>query len=213
MKKTSLMATITATLISGAAIAEDIQLPEPSKEGGKPLMNALAERKTSREFAETAIPEQKLSDMLWAAYGINRPEEGKRTAPSALNRQEIDLYAIMESGAYLYNASSNKLVQVTTEDIRAKSGFGEFANKAPLTFVFVINKARQRMSDPMASSTTGAVDSGFIGQNIYLFCASEEMNAVFFATLNKDSLASSLKLSKGDTVLYGQTVGFPPEEK
>ena len=207
------MATLTATVMAGAAMAADIQLPEPDKEGGKPLMNALAERQTSREFAETAIPEQKLSDMLWAAYGINRPSEGKRTVPSALNRQEIDLYAIMESGAYLYNASSNKLVQVSSKDLRANSGFGGFANKAPLTFVFVINKARQRMSDPMASTTIGAVDSGFIGQNIYLYCASEGMNAVFFATLDKDALATSLKLPKDNTVLYGQTVGFPPAGK
>lgn len=208
--KPVLAITIAAALAAGAVSAADIQLPEPAKEGGKPLLTALAERRSDRAFSDRDIPLQMLSDLLWAAYGINRPD-GHRTVPSALNRQEIDLYAIMKDGAYLYDAASNRLAQVSSEDLRAKSGFGEYANNAPLTLVYAVSKSRQRLADREASVKIGAVDAGFIGQNVYLFCASEGLNSVFFATLDKLAIARSLKFKGGDEVFFGQTVGFPQE--
>jgi|LSQX01.3.fsa_nt_gb nitroreductase len=197
--------------LTGVTMADQINLPTPSKEGGKPLMTALSERKTSREFSDREIPLQMLSDMLWAAYGINRPD-GRLTSPTAINRQEIDLYLVMKNGAYFYNPKELKLAKISEKDIRTTSGFGKFAEKAPLTIIFVVNKGRQQISDPTASLTLGAVDCGFIGQNLYLYCASEGLNTVFFATLNKEALSTALKLEKGNEVFFGQSIGFPPEK-
>ena len=209
-RKTTLAATFAAAVAAGAVSAADIQLPEPSKEGGKPLVSALAERKTNREISDRDIPLQTTSALLWAACGINRPD-GRRTAPSALNRQEIDVYAIMKDGAYLYDAVSNKLAHVVSGDIRTECGFGAYATKAPLTLVYVVDKSRQRIAEREASIKLGAADIGFIGQNVYLFCASEGLNTVFFAMLDKQATARNLKLKDDQEVFFGQSVGFPPE--
>ena len=205
MKATLLSA---AMMISGIAMAADINLPVPNKTGGKPLMTALAERKSDRKFSDKAIPLQTLSDLLWAANGINRPD-GRRTAPSAMNRQEIDLYALMPNGAFRYDAVSHKLVEVTTDDLRKSSGLSGFSGTAPLTIISVVNRKKQEMGASPAATRLGAVDCGFIGQNIYLFCASEGLNTVYLATLNAQALAKSLKLADGDEALFAQTVGYP----
>ena len=205
MKTATLSAVI---MLSGIAMAADINLLAPAKTGGKPLMNALAERKSDRKFSDKAIPLQTLSDLLWAANGINRPD-GRRTVPTAMNRQEIDLYALMPNGAFRYDAASHKLVEITTEDIRKSSGLPGFSGTAPLTIISVVNRKHQDMGASPAATRLSAVDCGFIGQNIYLFCASEGLNTVYLATLNAQALAKSLKLAEGEEALFAQTVGYP----
>lgn len=201
---------LSATLLAGTAMAGDITLPAPAKEGGKPLMTALAERKSSRSFSEKGIPLQTLSDLFWAANGINRPD-GRRTAPSAMNRQEIDLYAVMKNGTFRYEAQGHKLVEVTTEDLRKTSGLPGFSGTAPLTIISVVNGSKQNIKEKAASARLGAVDCGFIGQNIYLFCTSAGLNTVYLGTLNAQALAASLKLGEGSEAFFAQTVGYPAE--
>src|SRR5512136_3036653 len=129
----SLMA---VALIGGSLSAQTLDLPAPQKSGGMPLMEALAKRSTARAFATKDLSPQQLSSLLWACFGINRPD-GKRTAPSANNRQETDIYVLLKSGAYVYDAKSNELNQVVAEDIRSLSGKEEFVKDAPVTLVFV----------------------------------------------------------------------------
>ena len=201
---------VSATLLAGTALAGDITLPAPVKEGGKPLMTLLAERKSSRSFSEKEIPLQTLSDLFWAANGINRPD-GRRTAPSAMNRQEIDLSAVMKNGTFRYEAQGHKLVEVTSDDLRKTSGLPGFSGTAPLTIISVVNGSKQNIKEKTASARLGAVDCGFIGQNIYLFCASAGLNTVYLGTLNAPALGASLKLNEGSEAFFAQTVGYPAE--
>lgn len=131
----------TCFIVTGIS-AQDIVLPPPVKQGGKPLMQALNERQTTRTFAGENLSLQQLSDLLWAAWGINRPEEKKRTAPSARNIQEIDVYVTLQSGLYLYDAENNKLKQIHNRDIRSLTGTQDFVGKAPVNLVYVADMGK-----------------------------------------------------------------------
>ena len=134
-------------LLSALATAEDlkpIELPKPRTEGGMPLMEALKARKTSRSFSREKLPEQVLSDLLWAACGVNRPDSGKRTAPSAVNWQEIDVYVAMAEGVYLYNAKAHRLEPVLAKDLRAMTGTQPFVRDAPVNLVYVADLTRMK---------------------------------------------------------------------
>jgi len=143
-KTTIFIVTLLLTLTAGLAAQElaEIQLPKPRIDGGVPLMQALARRSTSRDFKADPLPAQTMSDLLWAAWGVNRPESKKRTAPSAMNWQEIDLYIVMEKGIYLYDAAAHIMKPVAAGDFRALAGRQEFVKTAPLTLVFVADPAR-----------------------------------------------------------------------
>ena len=185
-----------------------INLPAPQATGGMPLMQALDNRKTSRTFAaDKALSMQQLSNLLWAGFGVNRKVMGNdhngqpvagRTAPSGQNKQDIQLYVILAQGAYVYDAVKNELDPVTGGDLRTKIGSGAAAHAAA-TIVFVA----PAKDDPFAQ-----VDTGFIGQNIYLYAASEGLNAWFYAFHNQD-VAGALNLSGEKTPLYGESVGLP----
>jgi hypothetical protein len=183
-----------------------IELPKPQITSGKPLMQALAERKTTRAFRDQALPPQILSNLLWAAFGVNRPREAKtglgRTAPSAMNRQEVELHVVLAQGVYLYVAEADLLRPVVADDVRAKVGSGEAAHAA-VTIVYVAP----------ANNDFAQVDVGFIGQNVYLFAASEGLNAWFYALhgqQDENAVSTALKLSAGKRPLYAQSVGYPP---
>ena len=176
--------------------AQDITLPQPVKTGGMPLMEALSKRSSSREFSPEKLDNQTLSNLLWAAWGYNR--EDKRTAPTANDRQEIDLYVVMESGAYLYDARANKLIFVTKEDVRANTGKQDFAGTAPLNIVFVADKTKEGAPH---------TDSGFISQNIYLYCASEGLATVVRGWFDADEVKKALNLNDTQSVVLTQTVG------
>jgi len=175
---------------ANSAVIMNIDLPEPVTEGGKPLMQALKERKSAREFSGEKLPLQVLSNMLWAANGISR-NDGKRTAPTAMNKQEIDVYVAMANGLFLYDAKDNKLVAVLAKDIREATGKQPFVKDAPVNLVFVADYAKMGAMPNDQKDFYAATDTGFVSQNVYLFCASEGLATVVRGWVDKDSNSAS----------------------
>lgn len=205
-----LLAVLTAVCALGQAQdLKPIQLPPPQTEGGRPLMQVLKERATSREFRADKLPPQVLSNLLWAAWGINRSDSGKRTAPSASNRQEIEIYAAMADGLYLYDAKTHALKGVLAADLRAATGNQEFVGQAPLNLVYVADLSRMGGGDPQRHAMTLGADTGFIAQNVYLFCASERLATVVRGLVDREKLAQAMKLRPDQRITYSQTVGYP----
>ncbi len=188
----------------------DIALPAPGMEGGMPLMQALKVRQSSRAFSAQKLPVQVLSDLLWAAAGINRPDSGKRTVPSARNWQEVEVYVVMEEGVYRYDAKANALKAVAKGDLRKLAGRQDFVATAPLNLVYVGDPAKMEgvSSDADIAMYLGA-DSAFMSQNVYLFCASEGLATVVRAMVDREALAKALGLSGKQRVTLAQTVGYP----
>jgi len=171
------------------------------------LMKALRERKSATGFQPQALPQDVLLTLLWAAWGINRPESGKRTAPSAMNAQEMDLYVLLAEGAFLYDAKANKLVSVVSQDLRAQAGGRGAMRDAPVQLVYVADYARTRVGSPQRELYS-ASHAGFIGQNVYLFCAAQGLGARFYASVDAAALKASLSLRENQAVLFGQAVGY-----
>jgi|GEM_PF-385509 len=187
----------------------DISLPAPRKDGGKPLMQALRERRSTRAFDTRKLPDGVVSDLLWAAFGISRPDSGRRTAPSARNWQEVEVYAITAEGAYLYDAKENRLRAVLKGDLRKLTGIQPFAATVPLNLVFVADFSKETgvpLEDKILYSAT---DTGFISQNVYLFCASEGLATVVRGAVDRKSLAQALRLPENKRVILTQAVGYP----
>ena len=187
-----------------------IQLPAPQMTGGMPLMQALAQRKTTRAFADKPLPLQTLSNLLWAAFGVNRPHAQEaglgRTAPSALNRQEIELYVLLADGVYLYEAGPNRLRPVVAKDMRGKAN--PAAAHAAVTIAYVADM--DRVAD--GNLDFGRVDTGFIAQNVYLFAASEGLNAWFYTFHGHEAdIAKEFMLAEKKKPIYAQSIGFPPQ--
>ena len=190
---------------------EPIPLPEPDTNGGRPLMQVLKDRRTSREFSGRELSLQVLSDMLWAAFGINRPESGKRTAPSAVNWQEIDIYIALEPGLYLYDAGANVLQPVLGEDIRSATGQQAFVAGAPVNLIFVADYSRMGSTSEQTKDFYSATDTGFISQNVSLFCASEGLVTVVRGLIDRQALAERMDLRPDQKIILAQTVGYPNE--
>jgi len=184
-------------------------LPAPQTEGGKPLMQALKDRHSTREFSSEKLPPQMLSNLLWAAFGINRPDTGKRTAPSAMNWQEIDVYVATAEGLYVYDAKGNKLDPILAADVRAAAGTQPFVKDAPLNLVYVADFAKTGKSSAEDRNFYTAADVGFIAQNVYLFCASEGLAVVVRGSVDRVALAKLMKLRPDQKILLAQTVGYP----
>jgi len=189
---------------------EIIKLPPPKTEGGMPLMQALKERESSREFSSRQLSPETLSSLLWAAWGINRPD-GHRTAPSARNLQDIDVYVAMSDGLYLYEAKDHQLKKILNEDIRAATGNQEYVAKAALNLIFVSDLARLKVPDPMAVEFFTGAHTAFLSQNVYLFCASEGLSTVVRGNIDKAALAKIMKLREDQKITLAQSVGYPPE--
>jgi len=209
MKK--LIILITVALLSSSLFSQQkvVELPAPEKEGGKPLMEALNERHSAREFANKKIPEQTLSNLLWAAYGINREEAGKHTTPTSRNVQDMQIYVTTQDGAFLYLPKQNALKRVVDEDIRAATGKQEFTANAAVNLIYVSDFSKYEGGDETSKQITASAHSGFIGQNVYLFCASEGLNSVFRAWIDKELIHNKLQLGENQHVIYTQTVGYP----
>lgn len=206
MKRAALL--FVASLTALAQAPPSISLPKPVTKGGMPLMQALAERKSAREFAPTPLSTETLSNLLWAAYGINRPD-GRRTAPSASNRQTVDIYAVLPEGAYLYNSKEHRLDLVAEGNLRPLAGTQDFAATAPLNLIFVADYAKfANASDQDKAWYTGA-ETGFVSQNVYLYCASEGLNTVVRASVDRAALGKALKLRPDQKIILAQTVGKP----
>jgi nitroreductase len=186
-----------------------IKLPAPDTAGGMPLMEALKNRHTSREFGEKKIPVQVMSDLLWAAWGINRPGEGKRTAPSAMNKQEIDVYVATANGTFLYDAVKNELTRISGDDIREKTGQQDFVKTAPVNLVFVADFSKMGTTPEADKEKYAYAYAAFISENVYLFCASQGLATGVRAYIDKDVCGKALGLKSTQHVIMGQSVGYP----
>jgi nitroreductase len=206
-KSAFLIGILFASICTHAQDLKPIQLPTPQTSGGRPLMQVLKERQTRREFRSEKLPMQVLSNLLWAAFGINRPD-GRRTAPSAMNWQQIDIYVAMSDGLFLYNAKGSRLEPVLTKDVRAATGTQAFVATAPVNLVYVadLNKTGDSGSD---AEFFTAADVGFIGENVYLFCASEGLATVVRGSVDRTALANIMKLAQKQKILLAQSVGYP----
>ena len=204
-----LTALLAFSVLASAQELKPLQLPPPHMDGGKPLLQALKERKSSRSFSPEKLPAQLLGDLLWAAFGTNRPDSGQRTAPSAMNRQEIDIYVATAEGLFRYEAKGHVLEPVLAEDIRAATGMQSFVKDAPVELVYVADYARMGGGTDEDKDRYAAADTGFIGQNVYLFCASEGLATVVRGSVDRAALAKTMKLRPEQKIILAQTVGYP----
>lgn len=186
-----------------------VALPRPTQHGGLPLMEALKARHSTREFSARELPEQALSDLLWAAFGINRPPSGGRTAPSAHDWEEIDVYVALSSGLYVYRAKPHALLQLSEQDIRDRTGIQPFVAEAPLDLVYVADLSRMTQASEEEKRWYSGPDAGFIAQNVYLFCASAGLATVVRGMVDRNALARTLRLKPDQQIILAQTVGYP----
>jgi SagB-type dehydrogenase family enzyme len=187
--------------------ASTTQLPPPNTAGGLPLMQALVQRHSVREFDPAPLPEQVLSDLLWAAAGINRPALGGRTVPSAMNAQEVDVYVALPNGLYRYAAPTHTLHLVTAIDVRRITGYQDFVDNAPLDLVFVADHGRMKRVPAAQRESYASVAAGAMAQNVYLYCASAGLATVIRAWIDRGALTQALGLNNDQQVLLAQTVG------
>jgi len=199
-------------------IMEDIiKLPKPQKELEFPLMKALEKRRTIRKWKDTPVSEQEISNLLWAACGITKPKYGnvksKRTAPSACNSQEIRVYIIMKNGVFLYNEENHELIKIIAEDIRDNIGTQKMMKSAPIGLVYVADLSR--MNSPIlrnkeAQRFCAWVDTGYISQNVYLYCAASNLGTVVLSLVDRDKLHDLMKLKENEKIVLTQVVGHLP---
>ena len=199
------------TVSAFAGEADVIKLPPPQTTGGMPLMQTLAARHSSRVFAKRPLEPQQLSNLLWAGFGVNRADSDKRTAPSARDWREIDIYVALADGTYVYDPVANVLRRVLARDVRALTGMQDFVAVAPLNLVYVANY--QRMGGAMEADKDfyAAADTGFIAQNVYLYCASAGLNTVVRGSVDRVALTAALNLTPQQRIILAQTVGYPPK--
>lgn len=190
---------------------ESIQLPEPQTDIGRPLMEVLMDRKSQRSFSTDELSLQVLSNLLWAAFGINRPEEGKRTAPSAENWQEIDIYIALAEGLFLYEAGEHVLNPVLAQDIRAMTGRQSFVKDVPVNFIYVADFSRMAVQPKVVNYMLSSASAGCIIQNVYLYCASEGLATVIRGLIDRSTLGKVMKLRRKQKILLAQSVGYPEE--
>lgn len=192
--------------------AQDIVLPAPDKKGGIPIMQALNLRQTTRTFTDDKLSRQQLSDLLWAAWGINRADQKKRTAPSAMNYQEIDMYVAMAEGLYLYVAESHSLKFINEKDLRKNTGTQSYVNNAALNLVYVADMGKAGKKEGVKIDDSDLFmsysDAAFIAQNVYLFCASSNLGCVVRGSIPKDKLSIEIGLRSNQYIILAQTVGF-----
>ncbi|HEY9146536.1 MAG TPA: SagB/ThcOx family dehydrogenase [Thiobacillus sp.] len=196
----------------GTGLAQElgaIRLPSPETVGGIPLMRALKARHSSREFDGRALPPQVLSNLLWAAGGVNRPDTGARTAPSAHDWREIDVYVATADGAYRYDPPTHTLKLVVAGDIRPLTGVQDFVATAPVNLVYVADLDRMSGASAEDKAFYSAADAGFIAQNVYLYCASADLAVVVRGLLDREALGAALGLARHQRIILAQTVGYP----
>lgn len=191
-------------LIAPEALALDADFPPLSVA----LFEALLRRRSSREMAANELPLYMLSRLLWAAFGVNRPASGGRTAPSAQDAQEISIYLAMARGVYRYDARRNSLCQVLDEDVRAATGEQDYVASAPLNLIYVAQLDPDEHASRIEQQFYAALDTGYISQNVYLFCAAEGLATVARGQLDRVALARRLQLGPGQEVILAQSVGY-----
>jgi SagB-type dehydrogenase family enzyme len=211
IKKISLITVI--LLFAAVAVAQEstnpIKLPAPQLDNPKTLMQALKNRKSTRTFSSKKLPQQVISNLLWAACGINRVDSGRRTAPSAVNWQEIDVYIATAEGLYRYDAQQHALIPILKQDIRAAAGKQTFVAQAALNLIYVADYSRMGGATAEEKNMYAAADTGFISQNVYLYCAAEGLATVVRALIDKEELAKIMKLPSYQKIILSQSVGYP----
>jgi nitroreductase len=189
----------------------NIKLPEPDTAGGMPLMQALKERQSNRDFSPELLSLQELSNICWAAWGINRAETGRRTAPSSRNRQEMSVYVVLPDAVYVYNATDHQIDFVLEGDLRAACGSQEFVATAPLNLIYVADMVKMGLNTPDEITgdklMTPWANCGFMAQNVYLYCASEGLGTVIRAMIDRETLHQKLGLAPMQQIIMGQTIG------
>ena len=189
--------------------ADSVQaLPPPQMTGGKPVMEALKERKSVRDFKPDALTDQQMADLLWAAFGVNRPENDHRTAPSAQNNQDVEIYVATAKGVFVYEAKPHQLKQVSEEDVRPLTSGQPFAKVAPVQLVYVSDYARMPKVDAKLRDLYAGVDTGCVVQNVYLYCASAGLATVVHE-LDRGPLAKAMQLRADQHIVVAQAVGQP----
>jgi nitroreductase len=194
---------------AGGLLAQELKpiaLPRPQTDGGRPLMQVLQDRKSTRDFAPDKLSQQVLANLLWAAFGVNRPD-GRRTAPSAMNWQEMDVYVATGDGLFIYDAKANRLQPVLAQDIRQATGTQPFVATAPLDLIYVADLSKAGSGPEIELFT--AADAGFIAQNVYLFRASENLATVVRGSIDRAALAKAMKLRPEQKIILAQTIGYP----
>jgi nitroreductase len=206
----AILAGAATAAVSGRAAAplEPIALLPPRSAGGKPLLEALKSRHSTREYSDQRLPPQILSDLLWAAFGVNRPN-GDRTAPYWRHIMVIDVYAAMSDGVWLYEPKAHSLIPHLRTDIRPQTGTQDFVASAPLNLIYVAHGERMQDINAEERRLYASVDAAFIGQNVYLFCASENLATVFRGAVDTAKLGHALGLPDQQFVTFAQTVGYP----
>ncbi|HUL47759.1 MAG TPA: nitroreductase family protein [Steroidobacteraceae bacterium] len=208
---------VTSAMLAGAALAasggtaravEPLKLPAATTAGGMPLMTALKARHSTREYSDRPLPPATLSDLLWAAFGINRPS-GDRTAPYWRHVMVIDLYLAMADGVWLYDPTAHALLPYMPDDIRRHTGLQDFAGWVPLNLVYVAHGERMKDVSAEERRLYASVDAAFIGQNVYLYCASAGLGSVFRGAVDTHRLGELMKLPDGQFVTFAQSVGYP----
>jgi nitroreductase len=200
-------------LMSTTALAQEVRvihLPPPRTTGGGELLNALQSRKTSRTFSPRPLPQDLLSTLLWAASGINRPD-GRRTAPSAHNWQEIEVFAAFPDALYRYDAPAHTLTAVVAKDLRALTGTQDYVGAAPLNLVYVSDFSRMQDASEEDRAFFSATDAAVIAENVYLFCAAMNLAVVVRGLVDRKQLAPAMGLRRDQRVVLAQSVGFPAD--
>ncbi len=194
--------------ISLAQQQKPIQLLKPQTGNGGPIMQLLWKRMSTKEFRPEPLPPELLSNLLWAAFGINR-SDGRRTAATAGNRQEIDIYAALASGLYLYDAKANLLNSILPQDLRAAAGRQAYVKDAAVNLIYVADFSKHGKASDEAKILLSSVATGLISENVYLYCASEGLGAVVRVNIDKPALASVMKLRPDQKIILSQSVGYP----
>jgi len=202
------LATVAFSFGSAARDRKPVKLPPPQTDGGRPLMQVLKDRKSTRDFGPGTLSPQTLSNLLWAAFGINRPD-GRRTAPSAMNWQEVSIYVATPEGVYIYDAKDNTLNQVLAGDFRAAMGTQSYVKDAAVNLAYVSDLSKTDNAASSEAELYSAADVGFIAQNVYLYCASEGLATVVRAGIDKPALAKALNLQPQQKIILAQSVGYP----
>lgn len=212
MKKTLLLAMLMSTVLTMSA-GDLISLPAPDKGVKTTLIQALQARHSSREYAATELSDATLSTVLWAACGINRPDEGKITAPSAINAQDIIVFVVRKDGAYRYEPKSNALTKVSGKDLRqAVAGRQDFAATAPVSLVLASDHSHFPAQMPEeAKSRMGMIDAGYVSQNICLIAEALGLNTVPRMTMDTQTLKKELNLGETYDLVLNSQLGYPNE--
>jgi len=198
-----------ATSTSAAQTQQPIDLPPPTLNSGKSLMQALMQRQSIREYSDRALSNQDLSNLLWAAWGINRPQSDGRTAPRWRDAYLLDIYLIRADGVWFYEPKSHRLLFHMAGDLRQQTTTGQpFVATAPLNLVYAFDTAKMPNATDAEKNATSGATAGVTAQNVYLYCASAGLGTVFRESVPA-ALAKTLQLPPGQVIQFGQTIGYP----